>query len=346
MYPYYILFFFTIILGVCWERSDVKLKKTIEWLLIIIVWFFIGFKYNVGTDSGNYLLIYERVATTPGLVLKFPEVGYYLLNNASAYFDLGMQFVYFICGFIISFSTIRASNNFKINPCYFFALAFPFHIVMLSVSGIRQGVAESLFIYGFSFLFLGDKKRFALYVLCATTFHSSALFFFSLLSIGYKKRYMALSFIFMLPLLFMFGEDKYGHYLELSLFSQGILLRVGFLLSLSFFIFLFFKRMQNLLTLNELHRLMIMSILMPFVLFALGVFSTTLVDRVAYYFILMSSCLTLYSFNHNRHLLSVKYSINIVLLISFLGLLAFGIGGNNADNYEYNNFIIHLLSNV
>jgi hypothetical protein len=342
---YIVFLFFTIILGYFWERGDISTRWSINKFLMFSLFFLVGLKYNVGTDSINYLRVFNQIKSEPGIVVKFPEVSYYMLNNLSAWLGFGMQFIYLICGFIIAFCTINSARVLKVNPGYYLALVFPFHIVMLAVSGVRQGVAESIFIYAFALLLLGKKRLFVVFIILATTFHSSALFFITLLLIDNKKRWLFLGMLLMLPALLFFGNDAYGHYLEISLFSQGIILRVGYLLALSFFFMLYLSRCNFIKEDLVLKRLFLLCIISPFLLFALGIISTTLVDRVAYYFILMSTLLLLFMFKKLDAFKSVKVSLGLTLLVSVLGLFAFAFLGNNAPNYAYHNYLIYLLSN-
>lgn len=342
MYPYLVLFFFSLLLGYVWERSDRKFQVFLELILFIVVFLFIGLKHNVGTDSVNYLRIYNEIAKTNGLVYKLPEVGYYLLNNFSAYIDGGMLFVYLICGALISAFTLLAAINLGLNPCYFFAIIMPFHIVMLAVSGIRQGVAESIVIYAVSNLLRNREGHFLLYIVLGTMFHSSALFFSFLYFIGYQKRWVIPVILLFFPLLSSFADDSYGHYLELSLFSQGVLLRTGFLAVLAAF-FLFYRKIWSegdfLMT-----RLYAMSIIIVPILIGLSLISTTLIDRIAYYFILISVLLLSLLISELDDPRWRCITLGLVSSISFLGLLAFSYFGNNAQNYEYHSYFIYWLS--
>lgn len=343
MYPYFVLFFFSLLLGYVWERSDRQFQIFLASMLFIVIFLFIGLKHNVGTDSGNYLMIYNEIAQAEGLVYKLPEVGYYLLNNFSVYIDGGMLFVYLVCGALISAFTLLAAINLGLNPCYFFAIIMPFHIVMLAVSGIRQGVAESIVIYAVSNLLRNREGRFLLYIILGTMFHSSALFFSFLYIIGYQKRWLIPAILLLFPLLSSFADDSYGHYLELSLFSQGVVLRVGFLAVLAAF-FLFYRniwRDGDFLMV----RLYTMSILAVPILIGLSLISTTLIDRVAYYFILVSALLLSLLISELEEPKWRSIALGVVSSISFLGLLAFSYFGNNAQNYEYHSYFIYWLSN-
>lgn len=342
MYPYFVLFFFSLLLGYVWERSDRQFQVFLELILFIVVFIFIGLKHNVGTDSINYLRFYNEVVQTDGLVYKFPEVGYSLLNNFSAYIDGGMLFVYLVCGALISAFTLLTAINLGLNPCYFFAIVMPFHIVMLAVSGIRQGVAESIVIYAVSNLLRNREGRFLLYIILGTMFHASALFFSFLYIIGYQKRWLIPTILMLFPLLSSFADDSYGHYLELGLFSQGVVLRVGFLVVLAT-IFLFYRKVWcegDFL----IARLYAMSILVVPILIGLSLISTTLIDRIAYYFILLSALLLSLLISDLEDPKWRCITLGVVSSISFLGLLAFSYFGNNAQNYEYHSYFIYWLS--
>ena len=241
MYPYIVLFFFSLLLGYVWERSDRQLQNFLELMLFIVVFLFVGLKQAVGTDSGNYARIYKEIAYSNTYEYKFPEVGYYLLNKFSAYIDGGMMFVYLVCGLLVSAFTLLAAKSLRLNPCYFFALTMPFHIVMLAVGAVRQGVSESIVIYAVSNLLQNRQGRSLALIILGSTFHSSALFFSFLYIIRYQKRWLLPAILVLLPLLSRFADERYGYYLEASLFSQGVVLRIGFLAVLAS-VFLFYRK--------------------------------------------------------------------------------------------------------
>lgn len=343
MLPYIYFFLLSLFLGYVWERADHRLRLILEFSLYFLLFVFIGLKLDVGTDSGNYLRIYNEIALSPVFKIKLPEISYYLVNHFSIWLNAGMMLVYLICGFVFSLFTWLAAREFKVNPCYFLALVMPFHLVMLGISGIRQGVAESIVIYALALLWNEKSVKFIIFILFATTFHSSALFFISFALINYRKRWLILGMLAMLPLLLFFADDKYGHYMQLSMFSQGVVLRIGFLIvPVMFFLYFRHEIDKHGLTVS---RLFYISIIIVPVLVALSLISTTLVDRVAYYFILLSSALVLVLARYTKSKVESEYLLVGTVATSFVSLLVFSFFGNNAQFYTYNSYLIHWLSN-
>ena len=344
MYPYILFFLISCLFGYLWEQADKPFKITLESILYFVLFIFIGLKYNVGTDSVNYLRIYNDIANTSGINLKYPEMSYYLINNFSAYLNGGMLLVYMFCGAFFSLFTWLAAREFKINPCYFFAITMPFHLVMLGISGIRQGVAESIVIYALALLWNEKNIKFIVWIVLATTFHSSALFFASFALLKNRKRWLVSAMAIMLPVLLLVAEDSYGHYMEYDLFSQGVVLRVGFLL-VPLLAFIYYRKTISQQSLTA-SRLFYISILVVPLLAGLALVSTTLVDRIAYYFILLSSALVLVLKPYIEPIRHGQYLTAGTLLTAFMALLAFSLLGNNAEGYAYNSYLIYWLSNI
>jgi len=315
MYPYIALFIVSSLFGYKWERSRGRLKSVLEFLLYFYLFLFIGLKDGVGTDSNNYEFIYNRVLNEIGILLKYPEVSFYLINNISAYYEGGTVLVYLACGALFSLFTWLAAREFEINPCYFFALVMPFHLVMLGISGVRQGVAESIVIYAIALLWNEKRNKYLVFVVFATTFHASALFFASFAFIGRSKKLFLIALVVMVPALLVFADTRYGHYARYDLFSQGVLLRVGYL-SLPVIAFIYTRKeiARQGLTVS---RMFLVSIWIFPLLASLSTVSTTLVDRVAYDKLFAST-----------------------LFASLVCLLLFCFKGNNAHNYAYSSILV------
>lgn len=347
MLPYFIFFLFLLSLAHLWEHSDVILRRTVTFFSFTMIAIFIGLKYQVGTDHGNYVRIYNEIANDSQWRKLFPEFGYFLTNKLAISLDFTIQFVYLICGILIALGTLSAASALGVNPVLFFALTFPFHIVMLAVSGIRQGVAESLFIAGFAF-FIRNRKALNYYLsmIFSFSFHTSVVFFIFYRFITLRKRWLFLTLACLLPLALAFAEQRYGHYTKLSLDSQGVYLRVGFCLGVSIIFYFCIKLFNIAFDDKFIYRVVYLNIISPIFLFIISPLSTTLVDRVSYYFILTDVLLYLYVFNQYRHHLIVKISTYCIILASFLSLFAFSYFGNNAVNYQYNNLIYEWLKGL
>jgi len=271
------------------------------------------------------------------MTLRTPEVSHSYLNYLSAVIDGGTLFVYICYGAIISFFTLRAASNLSLNPFYFLIVNLPFHIVMLAVSGVRQGAAESIVVFAVSLLLLKRTKYFALLILFATTFHSSALVFLVLVFINSKTRYMVLALLLTLPIMLYFSLNEYGHYIESNLYNQGIFLRVGFLI-LNVMIIIRFRKQWEQLPYNSVIRFNWFIIFSVPLLIGIALLSTTMADRLSYYFILLSSIPALALISKQRS--SFEFIIrNSLFFVSFTSVAIFGYFGNNGPNYFYDSYL-------
>lgn len=311
---------------------------------VTFLWLFFAFKYHVGTDSVNYLRIYDNTKYAFEMYGEYwlpeQELLYYSLNLFSAINGFGTVFIYTVCGFLIAFFTFRAPKILDVNPFGFLLLVFPFHILMMAISGIRQGVAESIIYFGFSLLYLGKKRLFLLYVLISSGFHSSAIFFLPLYFVNIKKRYLSILFLLVLPLLVVGGESEYGNYLDSGLYNQGIILRLGFLAACTLALIFEFRENSSSLTTNQ-KNLVLFSIFSLPMLIVIGIVQTTIADRLSYYFIGISILLYL-RLRCGQHVRGLVF-IGLTLL-GFLALILFLIVGNNGADYYYDSYLFHLFS--
>jgi hypothetical protein len=338
MTAYFIIFFFNVFAGFLWNRKKVFDLFLIN-MMVLCVAVFIGLKYEVGTDHYNYLRAYNKINNDTNFQHMFPEFGYYLINRLAGYFDWGLQFSYVVSGALMSFFTYRAAYILKINPFFFFAIVFPFHIVMLGISGVRQGVAESIFIFAFAHFLLSNTRRYLIGLFFACTFHLSAVFFVFYKFIGVKRSWLTIYALVATPLMIYIFEYKYSQYVGTSLYNQGAYLRVGFLVGLSVIFFVFIKKPVDL----KEKRLFTLIIYLPLVMLVLIPFFSTLMDRISYYFILTEVLLFMFYFRNSTSSNNYLFSMVLIISASFFGLIVFSFFGNNAESYQYKNVVLEML---
>lgn len=125
-------------------------------------------------DYENYVVMYYN-SHYKGL-----EVGYYLINNFLLYlnldFDTANAVLMFITLNFIAIIIPKYTNNFN-------TVAALFMLYPLFISGIqiRFFIAGTIVLYGFKYLLTDKKIDVFKYMICciiATTFHSSAIFYF------------------------------------------------------------------------------------------------------------------------------------------------------------------------
>ncbi|MEZ8225875.1 EpsG family protein [Vibrio splendidus] len=340
------MFLFSLLISINYEKFDAKLRFLVNITSVLFITLFFGLKYNTGTDSVNYQRLYDLAIyiydAYGEYYLRVPEVLYFGLNLFSALNDYSTVLIYMVCGFLIAISTMYSAIYLKVNPFLLFVIIFPFHIVMMAISGIRQGVSESFVLLASAFILNGNKKLAFLMIAIATGFHASSLIFLSILFIDVKKRFL----LILVPCFFgaslISGNSEYGHYVGSELFNAGIFMRVGFVLVLTLAIFLTIKCMTERTLLNPYSRWIYFSYCCFPALVLLGIINTTLADRVSYYFICILSLVYLF---FKRKFGAPLFITPIMVLASFVCLLAFLTFGNHADTYYYDSYIYHLFDN-
>ena len=342
---YYLTIIIFVVVGYGYDRMSWREKSSGQgvFLLFFAVVFSLifGSRYKVGVDWYNYIEIYNKISVE-GFIFNSLEVSYKLINLLSYYFNGGIGFVIFVCTVVFFIFTMFSFPRLALNPFYFFAITAPYHLVMSGVNYTRQAVALSIFLYALSFLINGNKKYFSFFILLASTFHASALLFFPMLFIDYKKRYLFFVLSIVCPIVVYMMLGQYIQYLQTDLDSSGLYLRATYLLFPTLLLLMNYRRINSLpLVLKRFCFLTILSF--PLVLVISGL-SSTLADRFAYYFILIGTltwmlvrkeCRTLSIFSLN------SLSNYILFFASLTALITWHAFSNYSFLYEFDSVIFY-----
>ena len=150
-------------------------KKTVAYLGICVLVVLALFRdASVGIDTINY------VTYTPDLDYKGLsqiQVLYYFIYDLLPVF--GSRVVITTLTFITFLFLLLSCKRFNINPGYAFFFFVLFDFYNLSLNIMRQYAAISILLYAYSFIIEKTKKKylFFVYVLIASTLHTSSLFF-------------------------------------------------------------------------------------------------------------------------------------------------------------------------
>lgn len=220
-----------------------------------------GFRsYEVGTDTGNYVGIYEQFYRL-NIGLEFIqdyslELGFSLLmlftslisDSPTAFFIiLSTLFCFTI---MMAFSRLnRAGANFLLLIIIFVGLGSYFFIF----NGVRQGVAASFIWLGFSFLVTNNTKKYLLCCIVAMLFHSTAVIAFVFILFRTRFTFLKASLAAgavvigfgmlatLLPFLFSDSfEARYAVYITRSA-QGGTLVLLFYLMNTLSLLFLLFK---------------------------------------------------------------------------------------------------------
>lgn len=132
---------------------------------------------SVGTDTFAYKYEFENAQYFLTQKLRDSEIGYSYFN--SFFYNLGFNFQLYLATVSIFFiiSLCLLYYYFSENILLSFYLHVTIGIFALSMTGIRQTLAIALTMIAFTFLQKNKKIWFIIFVLLASTFHDSAIFF-------------------------------------------------------------------------------------------------------------------------------------------------------------------------
>jgi len=344
------IYYFTIIIfisfGYIYERVGRGNNDKANVIAFIVFIFSItyGFRFEVGVDWFNYIKVYERQVADIWS-LNTLEVGYKALNVIAYYMDIGIVTVIFLSTVLFIAFTLLGAKKAGVNPFYFFAIVAPYHLVMSGVNYTRQGVALSVFIYAIACLINNKKNQFLVFIILAGSFHTSALCFAPLYFIEHKKRYAVLLFALIIPPIIYSMLIEYSQYIDSTMESSGVYLRAVFLLVPTALLLLHINTVK---TFSLIEQRLVLIVIFSFPLVMLfSVLSSTVADRFAYYFILLSTlCWMLVSKrNTNINARFLKPYGNFILFITtMLAFVVWTLFTKYIKQYEFDSYFNYWLS--
>lgn len=157
-------------------RNKIRLFAWIGILIPIVVG---GFRYAVGTDYFNYVVIFRQYAQL-GFVEYIEqngiaEFGFFALNKISNYLigDTRIMFLASVALAVVFFYLALTKYKLQHPGLVFFLFLTTIFPVMLNA--VRQGIAVSIVFYAMTFIISRKPLRFVFWVLVASLFHISAL---------------------------------------------------------------------------------------------------------------------------------------------------------------------------
>lgn len=189
-----------------------------------------GFRYKVGTDYMAYYKGY--IVSKTESIFEAKDVGFALLNKILNYVSSNPQMIFFVTSIIINVCVViflyKNSNKFSLS-IYFYITTFTYYS---SMNGVRQFVATAIIALAYNHIAERRFFKYLLYVLIASTIHSSALimipiyFLVNQNVISIKNIYVILgsviTFIFFTPV-FTWVVNNFERYSEYKdyLFNEG-----------------------------------------------------------------------------------------------------------------------------
>jgi hypothetical protein len=257
-------------------------------LLIAVM---IGFRFQVGGDWENDLLIFDWAGTlNVSEALTYGDPAYTFLNYIAQWLGYDIWFVNLVCGLIFSWGLIRFARQ-QSNPWLAIVVAIPYLVIVVAMGYSRQGVAIGIIMAGMAQLERSSLIRFAVYIFFAAAFHKSAIVVLPLVALSAVRNRVlmgAMLAVLAVLLYYFFVQSTFDrmvtNYVEAQYSSQGAGVRIAMNIPPALIYLLAWKRFDLPQQQHKLWR--------NFALAALGALlllfyleSSTAVDRLALYII-------------------------------------------------------------
>lgn len=167
---------FLIFFGFTAEENP-KNKLIISFISIVLI-LAAAFRYGIGTDYENYLMIFEGSNKTYDWSSSLSiEWGYFFLNKVIFNLGLGYWAVSLICSIIMFISLFRVLKTFSVNIYIGLAVYVSLWYMGFNYNIVRHGMATSLVWVAFTFI---PSRKFVKFLACifvAGAFHKIAYVF-------------------------------------------------------------------------------------------------------------------------------------------------------------------------
>lgn len=336
---YFVIILTAGILGYIYEKIDKDARAVMNALFTLYFTLIIGLRDKVGVDWYNYVRMYNRFNSDPWRY-DTHELLYKLVNILGFQSDIGFGFVIFLTSSIFIMAIIKGAETAEINPYYFFTLSGGYIFVMAGVNYIRQGVALAVMVIAFAHLLNGDKIKFFIYTLLAGLFHTSAMLLIFFIAIDLNIIFIFLGLVSLIAAILYLPMDRYQHYITSNMESSGVYLRIGYLFITG--VYLLFN-LHNLKYSSPLtKRIYLACISSPLAMILLSFISSTIADRVSYYFIVLSTLITIKTVSSSKKNLDSIMAI-IIFSFSILTLFLWVMYSKYTHHYFYESHIIEWL---
>lgn len=188
MLPYWFIFALFAIGSLSWQqKADGRISLPLI-VSAIILTVFIGLRYKVGADWDGYIVIFKTTIhqSFERITNKRGDPGFYGVVWLAHQFGYEIWAVNVVCAIIFVIGLVAFSNR-TANPWLSIAIAIPYLVIVVAMSGLRQATA-----IGFYFLALNafSDRRLgvaALWMLLASQFHASAIVMLGVAALSFTQ---------------------------------------------------------------------------------------------------------------------------------------------------------------
>jgi hypothetical protein len=186
-------------------------------LILIVLSFLIGFRFEVGVDWEGYVNDYFKLTSSQSFSYfdQYYELGYYTLNWLVGILNLGYQWVFFTMALISWYFYFKSVPKYIIPLFTFFLFADEYFF--WGMNGVRQFAAMAIWVFSIKFIINKNLKLFLLSVFGASLFHSSSILFLPFYFIPYDRLYnqFVWTIIYVISVIVVF-------FLDLSVIYQNL----------------------------------------------------------------------------------------------------------------------------
>lgn len=196
------------------KQQKIPIKEFLIALGFLILLFFIGFRYNVGTDYPHYLDSYNDITglswnNIPSLRMELlPAVIFKLCS----FMLLDARLIFVVLGLFMLWPIYKTNKLYDYKYLPYSVLVYCILFLPFGLNGIRQGVAMSYILLSITYLIKGNLKHSILNFVVAVLFHTS-------------------SFIALPYMVIVFFRKKYNYTLVNALLTMAISALVLFFLN-------------------------------------------------------------------------------------------------------------------
>lgn len=271
---------------------QIAFQVPIYHILLVSLFVFSAFRYQVGCDWGGYHFQYLAAMDFDWSSLGSIQEPIWWAILAWLQ-EAGLPYpVINVISSAIFFVGVHVLARRQPDRLGFLVLLFPILIINMPMSAIRQGAAIGIICIAFAAFIDRRPLRFTLWVILAAGFHASALIFILLVPLAtgrYTRNRLILSAVLAVPgVLFLASGDAAeiatSRYLETEIDANGGIFRVG-ILGLSALYFFFFVRRKWLRTFPQDYSLASIGAIGMALTFFLIPVSSVIGDRLGYYLI-------------------------------------------------------------
>lgn len=337
---YFVIILTAGILGYIYDKIDKDARAVMNALFTLYFTLVIGLRNKVGVDWYNYVRMYNRFNNDPWHY-DTHELLYKIINVLGFQSQIGFGFVIFVTSAIFIMAIIKGAEAAKVNPYYFFALSGGYIFVMAGVNYIRQGVALAVMVIAFAHLINGDKIKFFIYTLLAGLFHTSAILLIFFIVIDFNMMFIMFGLVLLLATILYLPIDRYENYITSNMESAGLYLRIGYLIAPGLYLLLNYSDWKTKKILTK--RIYLACIVSPLVLLMLAAISSTIADRVSYYFIVLITLSALQIALKNKNDRGTIY-LTMTFLVSISSLFLWVVKSKYIPDYIYHGYLVEWLS--